>query len=212
MKKYLFIVLAAGFLFFSCTNKSNNENASEKADVEISADEEVKSLTDMLDKAIGEKDTTQLQNALQSVNEKVNTLDKEQASVVLTKIQEYLKAQEKEIKNFMPATSPISSLYNDICTMTNESIQAAENVGKAVEKGVEENVEHAINDVKKDAEKKANEIKSEATKKVNEAQKAVDNKVKEIKETPQKAADAAKKKTSEAIDAAAASAKKQLGI
>lgn len=220
MKKILFLTLVAGTLIVSsCTNKNNNEATPDQNNTEQVAEQEATTLTDQLSAAIEASDSTQLQKALLAVNDKVTSLDKEQATLVLNKVQQFLRTKDTQIKNIITTTSPITTLYNNISQMTAETIETVSKLPADAEKAAQQAAEGTVNDVKNaaqqqvnEAAKQVNDAKKAVNQKVQETQKAVDKKVQEVREAPQKAADQAKKKTGEAIDAAASAAKKGLGL
>lgn len=205
MKKVFMMALAAAALTLSsCGNKQNVPNESEIVDptevalqeANTAADEVIAQLTEKIEA----KDVSALQNALETVKEKVSEFlanNPEIAKEYLAKVQNFLKENADKIKAVVGDNAAVKTLVDGIANIPSESVDAltgagdalkalgidlTEKAGDAVE-GAKDAVEDAAADAVEGAKDKAEEITNDT-----------------------------KEKIGDAIDKGAADAKKKLGI
>ena len=195
---------AAALTLSSCGNKQNVPNESEIVDptevamqeANTAADEVIAQLTEKIEA----KDVSALQNALETVKEKVSEFlanNPEIAKEYLAKVQNFLKENADKIKAVVGDNAAVKTLVDGIANIPSESVDAltgagdalkalgidlTEKAGDAVE-GAKDAVEDAAADAVEGAKDKAEEITNDA-----------------------------KEKIGDAIDKGAADAKKKLGI
>lgn len=195
MKKVFMLALAAvAMTFASCGNKANNEaGAADSAAVAVeSAQTEAQSVIDQLKEKIEAKDASAIQNILTKVQEYVKA-NPETAKEYLTKVQTFIKENAESIKNAVGDNAVVNTIVTTLTTASADDV-----VGKFVELGTDAKaavddaqkaIESAPEDLKEAAGKAVEDTKAKVNEKANEqvnkgkeaANKAIDKGVSDVK-------------------------------
>ena len=192
MKKVLFTMMAiAAIGFTSCGNKTQQGEATDSTEVAFNIDDEANATIAALTEQLEAGDATKLQQALETVKEKIAEFIKtnpEVAKEYVAKVQTFLKENAEKIKSVVGDNAAAVAAVSALTSVEPD----------AVVNGLLEQVEGDATDAKDAATEAVNE-------QVDAAKKAAEDKANEVKEN-------AKQKTGEAIDNAAQDIKKGLGL
>lgn len=195
MKKVFMLALAAvAMTFASCGNKTNNEaGASDSAAVAVeSAQTEAQNVIEQLKEKIEAKDASAIQNLLTKAQEYVKA-NPETAKEYLTKVQEFVKENAEKIKAAVGDNAIVNGLVTTLTTtsaddVVNKFVEIGSDA-KAVIDDTQKAIEKAPQDMKEAADKAVEDTKTKLNEKANEqvnkgkeaANKAIDKGVSDVK-------------------------------
>ncbi len=200
MKKiFMFAIAAVAISFASCGNKTNNEaGAADSAAVAVEgAQTEAQNVIEQLKEKIEAKDASAIQNILTKVQEYVKA-NPETAKEYLTKVQEFVKENAEKIKAAVGDNAIVNGLVTTLTTTSADDV-----VNKFVEIGTD--AKAVIDDTQKAIENAPQEMKDAAN-------KAVEDTKTKLNEKANEQVDKAKDATNKAIDKGVSDVKGKLGL
>lgn len=176
MKKVMFMAVAAAAISFaSCTSNTNKGTASDADSVKTPVVETQEGdVTKDLSAKLDAKDAAGLQDALNSVNEKIKSLKEEgkldEAKAMLKQVQDFLAANSEKVKEVAGNSEALNKIIEGVKAIPSEAVEA----GNEATENVKEDVKTATDKAGKKAGETADKAKKEAKDKANKANKAID--------------------------------------
>jgi ElaB/YqjD/DUF883 family membrane-anchored ribosome-binding protein len=195
MKKFFMLAIAVvAMTFASCGNKTNNETVATDSTAEAveGAQAEAQNIIDQLKEKIEAKDASAIQNILTKAQEYVKA-NPETAKEYLTKVQEFVKENAEKIKAAVGDNAIVNGLVTTLTTtsaddVVNKFVEIGTDA-KAVIDDTQKAIENAPQDMKDAADKAVEDTKTKLNEKANEqvnktkdaANKAIDKGVNDVK-------------------------------
>ena len=178
MKKiFMFAFAAVAITFASCGNKTNaNQEAADSAAVAVEASKtEAQNVIEQLKEKIASKDASAIQDILTKVQEYVKA-NPETAKEYLTKVQEFVKENAESIKAAVGDNAVVNTIVTTLTTtspeeVVNKFVGDAAQVGadaKELVDGAKTAVENAPEAAKEAANKAVEDTKAKVNEKANE--------------------------------------------
>lgn len=175
MKKVMFMAVAAAAISFaSCTSNTNKGTASDADSVKtpVVETQEV-DVTKDLSAKLDAKDAAGLQDALNSVNEKIKSLKEEgkldEAKAMLKQVQDFLAANSEKVKEVAGNSEALNKIIEGVKAIPSEAVEA----GKEATENVKEDVKTATDKAGETADKAKKEAKDKANKAIDKAAKGL---------------------------------------
>lgn len=175
MKKVMFMAVAAAAISFaSCTSNTNKGTASDADSVKtpVVETQEV-DVTKDLSAKLDAKDAAGLQDALNSVNEKIKSLKEEgkldEAKAMLKQVQDFLATNSEKVKEVAGNSEALNKIIEGVKAIPSEAVEA----GKEATENVKEDVKTATDKAGETADKAKKEAKDKANKAIDKAAKGL---------------------------------------